>query len=145
MLSVRQLLSGKNIDTVYSVRSDQTVIEALELMAAKNIGAVMVIDDDRLVGIFSERDYARKGIIQGRKAKSTPISEVMTSGVYTVDPTQTLEDCMATMSSKHIRHLPVVDGDRVVGLVSVSDIVAAIIREQAHRIQNLESFISGSY
>lgn len=145
MLSVRQLLSGKNIDTVYSVRSDQTVIEALELMAAKNIGAVMVIDDDRLVGIFSERDYARKGIIQGRKAKSTPISEVMTSGVYTVDPTQTLEDCMATMSSKHIRHLPVVDGDRVVGLVSVSDIVAAIIREQAHRIQNLESYISGSY
>ena len=145
MLSVRQLLSGKNIDTVYSVRSDQTVIEALELMAAKNIGAVMVIDDDRLVGIFSERDYARKGIIQGRKAKSTPISEVMTSGVYTVDPPQTLEDCMATMSSKHIRHLPVVDGDRVVGLVSVSDIVAAIIREQAHRIQNLESYISGSY
>lgn len=145
MLSVRQLLSGKNIDTVYSVRSDQTVIEALELMAAKNIGAVMVIDDDRLVGIFSERDYARKGIIQGRKAKSTPISEVMTSGVYTVEPTQTLEDCMATMSSKHIRHLPVVDGDRVVGLVSVSDIVAAIIREQAHRIQNLESYISGSY
>lgn len=145
MLSVRQLLSGKNIDTVYSVRSDQTVIEALELMAAKNIGAVMVIDDDRLVGIFSERDYARKGIIQGRKAKSTPISEVMTSGVYTVDPTQTLEDCMSTMSTKHIRHLPVVDGDRVVGLVSVSDIVAAIIREQAHRIQNLESYISGSY
>lgn len=145
MLSVRQLLSGKNIDTVYSVRSDQTVIEALELMAAKNIGAVMVIDDDRLVGIFSERDYARKGIIQGRKAKSTPISEVMTSGVYTIEPTQTLEDCMATMSSKHIRHLPVVDGDRVVGLVSVSDIVAAIIREQAHRIQSLESYISGSY
>ena len=145
MLEVRQLLSGKNIDTIYTVRSDQTVIEALELMAAKNIGAVMVVDDDRLVGIFSERDYARKGIIQGRKAKSTPISEVMTSGVYTVDPTQTIEDCMEMMSAKRIRHLPVMEGDRVVGLVSISDIVTAIIREQAHRIQNLESYISGSY
>lgn len=145
MLTVRQLLSGKNIDTVYSVRSEQTVIEALELMADKNIGAVMVIDDDRLVGIFSERDYARKGIIQGRKAKSTPISEVMTSGVFTVEPSQTLEDCMEIMSAKHIRHLPVVDGSKVVGLVSVSDIVTAIIREQAHRIQNLESYITGSY
>lgn len=145
MLTVRQLLSGKNIDTVYSVRSEQTVIEALELMADKNIGAVMVIDDDRLVGIFSERDYARKGIIQGRKAKSTPISEVMTSGVFTVEPSQTIDDCMEIMSAKHIRHLPVVDGPQVVGLVSVSDIVTAIIREQAHRIQNLESYITGSY
>lgn len=145
MLTVRQLLSGKNIDTVYSVRSGQTVIEALELMADKNIGAVMVIDDDRLVGIFSERDYARKGIIQGRKAKSTPISEVMTSGVFTVEPSQTIDDCMEIMSAKHIRHLPVVDGPQVVGLVSVSDIVTAIIREQAHRIQNLESYITGSY
>lgn len=145
MLSVRQLLSGKNVDTIYALHSNQTVIEALELMAAKNIGAVMVVDDDRLVGIFSERDYARKGIIQGRKAKSTSISEVMTSGVYTVELTQTIEDCMELMSSKHIRHLPVMDGDRVVGLVSISDIVTAIIREQAHRIQNLESYISGSY
>lgn len=145
MLTVRQLLSGKSIDTIYSVRSDQTVIEALELMAAKNIGAVMVIDNNKLVGIFSERDYARKGIIQGRKAKSTPISEVMTGNVFTVSPTQTIEDCMEIMSAKHFRHLPVLDGETVVGLVSVSDIVTSIIREQAHRIQNLESYISGSY
>ena len=144
MLSVRQLLSGKNIDTVYSVRSDQTVIEALELMAAKNIGAVMVIDDDRLVGIFSERDYARKGIIQGRKAKSTPISEVMTSGVYTIEPTQTLEDCMATMSSKHIRHLPVVDdAGSVTGLISIKDLVKTVVGEKEKTIKVLSDFALG--
>lgn len=143
MLNVRQLLSGKLHNTVFSVRPDQMVIEALELMASQNIGAVLVMDGQRLAGIFSERDYARKGILQNRKAKSTPVTEVMTPGVFTIDIQQNIEDCMKLMSEKHIRHLPVVDHDRVVGVLSVSDIVSAIMREQESRIQSLEQYITG--
>ena len=143
MLNVRQLLSGKLHNTVFSARPDQMVIEALELMASQNIGAVLVMDGQRLAGIFSERDYARKGILQNRKAKSTPVTEVMTPGVFTIDIQQNIEDCMKLMSEKHIRHLPVVDHDRVVGVLSVSDIVSAIMREQESRIQSLEQYITG--
>ena len=145
MLTVQQLLSGKRTNTIIAVRPDQTVIEALEIMATHNIGAVLVLQDERLVGIFSERDYARKGILKDRKAKSTPISEVMTSGVFVVSPKQTINDCMQIMSEKRFRHLPVMDGDQVVGILSISDIVTAIIGEQANRIQSLEQYITGSY
>lgn len=145
MLTVQQLLSGKRTNTIIAVHPDQTVIEALEIMATHNIGAVLVLQDERLVGIFSERDYARKGILKDRKAKSTPISEVMTSGVFVVSPKQTINDCMQIMSEKRFRHLPVVDGDQVVGILSISDIVTAIIGEQANRIQSLEQYITGSY
>ncbi|MBN8682995.1 MAG: CBS domain-containing protein [Chitinophagales bacterium] len=143
MLSVHQLLAGKSRNEIYAVRPDQTVIEALELMAAQNIGVVMVLDDERLVGIFSERDYARKGIVQGRKAKSTPIAEVMTSGLYVVTPKQSIQDCMKIMSEKHIRHLPVVEDEKVLGILSITDIVSAIMREQENRIQSLEQYITG--
>jgi CBS domain-containing protein len=143
MLNVRQLLSGKPHNTVFAVRPDQMVIEALELMAAKNIGAVLVMEGEHLAGIFSERDYARKGILQGRKAKSTPVTEVMTSGVFVVDINKNIEDCMKLMSEKHIRHLPVVDHQRVIGILSVSDIVTAIMHEQENRIQSLEQYITG--
>ena len=145
MLTVQQLLSGKRTNTVIAVRPDQAVIEALEIMSTHNIGAVLVLQDERLVGIFSERDYARKGILKDRKAKSTPISEVMTGGVIVVSPKQTIDDCMQIMSERHFRHLPVVDGDQVVGILSISDIVTAIIREQANRIQSLEQYITGTY
>lgn len=145
MLTVQQLLAGKHTNNVIAVGPDQMVIEALEIMATHNIGAVLVLQEERLVGIFSERDYARKGILKDRKAKSTPISEVMTAGVFVVSPKQTIEDCMRIMSERHFRHLPVVDGDQVVGVLSISDIVAAIIREQANRIQSLEQYITGSY
>jgi CBS domain-containing protein len=118
------------------------VIEALELMAAKNIGCVMIMENDQLVGIFSERDYARKGILQGRKAKSTPISEVMTSGVYVVSTYDDIDDCMKLMSVKHIRHLPVVEDQKVVGILSISDIVTAIMHDQKNRIQSLEQYIT---
>lgn len=128
---------------MYSVRPDQMVIEALELMASKNIGAVLVMDGSHLAGIFSERDYARKGILQGRKAKSTPVTEVMTHGVFVVDISKNIDDCMKIMSEKHIRHLPVVDDGRVVGILSVSDIVTAIMHEQENRIQSLEQYITG--
>ncbi len=145
MLTVQQLLSGKRTNTIIAVHPDQTVIEALEIMATHNIGAVLVLQDERLVGIFSERDYARKGILKDRKAKSTPISEVMTGGVIVVNPKQTISDCMQIMSERHFRHLPVVEGDQVVGILSISDIVTAIIGEQANRIQSLEQYITGTY
>ncbi len=143
MIKVSQLLAGKPLNQIWSVTPEQPVIDALELMAAQNIGAVMVIQSDILVGIFSERDYARKGIIQGRKAKTTPVSEVMTSGVFTVSPNQSLDDCMKLMSEKRIRHLPVVENERVVGLLSIGDLVTAIIGEQEGRIKNLEQYITG--
>lgn len=129
---------------VWSVTPDHMVIEALQLMAEKNIGAVLVMDGERLAGIFSERDYARKGIIQGRKAKSTPVTEVMTANVFSVSPDMSINDCMQLFSSKRIRHLPVLDGDKVVGLLSIGDIVNAIIQEQNNHIQFLEQYITGS-
>ncbi len=142
MLKVSQILASKAKNAVYAVAPTQMVIEALELMAARNIGAVMVMEGNRLVGIFSERDYARKGIIQDRKAKSTPVSEVMTANVFTVNPEASIEDCMQLMSERKFRHLPVLNGSDVVGLISISDVVTAIIQEQQYRIQNLEMYIS---
>lgn len=142
MLKVSQILASKTQNAVYSVTPAQMVIEALELMAARNIGAVMVMEGERLVGIFSERDYARKGIIQDRKAKSTPVSEVMTANVFTVSPEASIEDCMQLMSEKKFRHLPILDGARVVGLISIGDVVTAIMREQEFRIQSLEQYIT---
>jgi CBS domain-containing protein len=144
MIPVQKLLEGKPQNHVYSVRPDHMVIDALELMAEKNIGAVVVLEDERLVGIFSERDYARKGIIKGRKAKSTPVAEVMTPKVFTVAPDMSIADCMQLFSDKKIRHLPVVSNERVVGMLSVGDIVTAIMREQQSHIQFLEQYISGS-
>ncbi|MBL7797077.1 MAG: CBS domain-containing protein [Saprospiraceae bacterium] len=144
MLSVSKLLEGKRNQVTWTVTPNHMVIEALELMAEKNIGAVLVMDGERLAGIFSERDYARKGIIQGRKAKSTPVTEVMTANVFSVTSKMTIEDCMNLFSSKRIRHLPVVDEDKVVGLLSIGDIVNAIIQEQTNHIQFLEQYISGT-
>ena len=142
MLKVSQILASKVQNAVHAVSPDQMVIEALQLMSSRNIGAVMVMENERLVGIFSERDYARKGIIQDRKAKSTPVSEVMTANVFTVSPQASIEDCMQMMSEKKFRHLPVLDGAKVVGLISISDVVTAIIREQQFRIQSLEQYIT---
>jgi len=142
MLSVQKLLEGKKINRLLSLTPDKMVIDALDLMTKENIGAVLIIDGDRLEGIFSERDYARKGIIQGRKAKSTPVTEVMTKNVFTVTPEMNLEDCMALFSDKHIRHLPVVSEGKVIGMLSIGDIVNAIMLEQRDHIQFLEKYIS---
>ncbi|MBK7939344.1 MAG: CBS domain-containing protein [Lewinellaceae bacterium] len=144
MISVIQLLEGKRTSEAFSVTPDHMVIDALELMAAKNIGAVMVMEGERLIGIFSERDYARKGIIQGRKAKSTPVRDVMTPNVFTVSPTMKLEDCLQLFSDKHIRHLPVVEEGKVVGMLSIGDIVTTIMNEQKMHINFLEQYISGA-
>lgn len=144
MISVQKLLEGKRMNKTFTVTPEHMVIEALELMAEKNIGAVMVMDGPRLAGIFSERDYARKGIIAGRKAKSTPVTEVMTANVFTVSPEMDIEDCMQLFSDKRIRHLPVLDHGVVVGMLSIGDIVTAIMNEQKTHINFLEQYISGT-
>jgi CBS domain-containing protein len=144
MISVQKLLEGKRLNKTFTVTPEHMVIEALEIMAANNIGAVMVMEGPKLVGIFSERDYARKGIIAGRKAKSTPVSEVMTANVFTVSPEMDIEDCMQLFSDKRIRHLPVLDHGKVVGMLSIGDIVTAIMNEQKQHINFLEQYISGT-
>lgn len=143
MLSVSRLLNNKKNEGVWSVSPNHMVIDALNLMSEKGIGAVMVMEDDRLIGIFSERDYARKGIIAGRKAKSTPVTEVMTPNVFTVSPDMDIEDCMNLFSEKRIRHLPVVDNQQVIGMLSIGDIVTAIIQAQDQQIKYLEAYITG--
>jgi CBS domain-containing protein len=144
MISVKQLLANKKMNMVYTMKPDNLVIEALELMSTANIGAVMITEDEKLAGIFSERDYARKGIIQGRSAKSTPISEVMIHNVYTVTPDMNIEDCMDLFTHKFIRHLPVLEDDKIIGMISIGDVVSAIMKEQKDHIQFLEQYISGS-
>ncbi|GAB3271359.1 CBS domain-containing protein [Larkinella harenae] len=143
-MNIRQILQGKTINTIYAVTSGSTVYEALETMSVKNIGAVLVMDDGKLTGIFSERDYARKGILQGRASKDTLIREVMTANLITISSDQLLEDAMILMSDKHIRHLPVVDNGELVGIISINDVVSAIINAQKVHIDSLESYISGS-
>lgn len=144
MISVKKLLEGKRTNEIFRVTPEHTVFEALEIMADKNIGAVMVLDGERLAGIFSERDYARKGIIQGRKAKSTPVTEVMTHNVFTVDMDMDIEDCMQLFSDKRIRHLPVLSQGHVMGMISIGDVVTAIMNEQKEHIHFLEQYISGT-
>ena len=142
MISVKKLLEGKQNNRILALAPDAMVIDALELMTTENVGAIMVVENQKLVGIFSERDYARKGIIMGRKAKSTPLTEVMTSNVFTVTPDMNMEDCMQLFSDKRIRHLPVVHGSDLLGMLSIGDIVTAIIVEQKEHIQFLEKYIS---
>ena len=142
MISVKKLLEGKQNNRILALAPAAMVIDALELMTKENVGAVMVVKNEKLVGIFSERDYARKGIIMGRKAKSTPLTEVMTSNVFTVTPDMNMEDCMQLFSDKRIRHLPVVHGSDLLGMLSIGDIVTAIIVEQKEHIQFLEKYIS---
>ncbi|WP_373515770.1 CBS domain-containing protein [Persicitalea sp.] len=143
-MQVHQILAGKEIDKIWSVGPEQTVYDALEIMEAKNIGAVLVMQNGKMVGIFSERDYARKGILRGRASRDTLIRDVMTSKVITVETEQKLQECMEIMSDKHIRHLPVTQDGELVGIISINDIVTMIIREQRAHIRSLESYITGN-
>ncbi|MFD2570221.1 CBS domain-containing protein [Spirosoma soli] len=143
-MKIRQILQGKSINALYTVSSDETVLDALKLMADKNIGAVLVVDDGQLTGIFSERDYARKIVLKGRHSDDTPVADVMTANVITIKPEQSLEECMIIMSDRHIRHLPVMDEGELIGIISINDVVTSIIRDQKTRIDSLESYISGS-
>jgi CBS domain-containing protein len=142
MKTVEQLLKAKGRE-IWSVSPRASVYAALEMMAEKDVGALLVIDDGRLAGIFSERDYARKVILRGRASRETMVSELMTPSVFYVGPDNTLEDCMALMSAKRIRHLPVLDRDRVVGMVTLGDVVKRILSEQEFRIQELEKYVTG--
>ncbi len=139
--SVKTILSNKKIQSILSILPTATVFEALEVMSNYNIGALLVMENEKLVGIFSERDYARKGIVQGRSAKTTLISDVMTANVYTVESKMTSKDCMEIMNARKFRHLPVVDDGTVMGVLSVGDIVGAILDEQKEHIKYLESYI----
>lgn len=142
MKTIRELLDKKG-HQVWSIGSASGVYDALVLMAEKNIGAVTVMDGDRLVGIFSERDYTRDVVLQGRETKETRVSEVMTGRPVCVAPEQTVEECLALMTDKRVRHLPVLEDDAVIGLVSIGDAVKEIISEQQFTIEQLEQYISG--
>lgn len=142
MKSVRQLLDAKGHD-VWSIHPDASVFEAIELMATRSIGALIVIEDAGPVGMVSERDYARKVILKGRSSRQTPVREIMTTRVVYAKIDQTVEECMALMTEKRIRHLPVMDGDELTGVISIGDLVKSIIDEQQFIIEQLEQYISG--
>jgi len=140
--TIRQLLNRKGYDVV-SISPEATVYEALELMAKEDIGAVLVMDGDRLLGIFSERDYARRCILHNRRSKETKVKELMTSNVFTISPSASINDAMELMTKHHIRHLPVVENGKVIGVISIGDVVKAVIENQEHVISHLEGYITG--
>ena len=140
--TVGQLLDAKGTE-VWSIGRGATVYEALRTLADKNVGALVVVEDDRVVGIVSERDYARKIILLDRDSRATTVQDIMTSEVRTITRDWTVSECMTLITDHHIRHLPVVEGERLVGLISVGDVVKAVMAEQAFLIQQLEQYITG--
>lgn len=142
MTMLAQLLEAKG-PQVFSVAPGDSVLEAVRQMAERHIGALLVIEDGRLAGIVSERDYARKVVLSGRSSSTTAVREIMTSPVVTVAPEQTVDDAMRLMTVRRIRHLPVVRGAEVVGVVSIGDLVKSVIEEQRHTIDDLRSYIQG--
>ena len=141
MKKIRNLLEKKG-HQVYSVSPDTTVLAALQLMMEKNISSVLIMENEVLKGIFTERDYARKLVLLGKASKDTPISEIMTSNLFTISLNESIEHCMEMMSNHKIRHLPVIDNHRVTGMVSIGDVVRFIIDDQKRTIQQLESYIA---
>lgn len=141
MKLARNILDSKG-NEVWSVGTDATVLDALGVMAEKRIGALLVMNGDSLAGVFSERDYARKVILAGKSSRETPVKDIMTSEVVVANPDSSVEECMALMTEKRIRHLPVIDNERVAGVLSIGDLVKAIIDEQQFKIEQLENYIA---
>ena len=144
MYTVRQLLQEKG-GQVWAIAPETTVYHALELMAEKNIGSLVVMEQGKVVGIFTERDYSRKVVLKGKTSKTTSVGELMTTEVLYVGPEATIEDCMAVMTGKRARHLPVMDNDQLVGIVSIGDIVKQIISDREFTIRELERYITGGW
>ncbi len=142
---IQTLLKNKPSNTVLSVGPDQSVFEAIEKMAEQGVGALLILENEQLLGIITERDYARKVILRGRSSKDTRVRDIMTSPVVFVTPEQSVDECMTLMTIHRFRHLPVVEDERVVGVVSIGDLVKWIITGQERAIQQLESYISGTY
>jgi CBS domain-containing protein len=143
MLKVQDVLRSKS-KNIWSISSRETAYKALEMLAEKDIGALMVVDDGKLAGIFSERDYARKVTLKGKSSRETPVGELMTREVYSITPDKTVEECMALMTAIHCRHMPVFENNQLTGVVTIGDIVNAIINDQQIKIKDLEKYITGS-
>ncbi len=142
--TVRSVLKAKD-QNVWHVSPEECVYTAIEIMAEKHVGALLVISEGKLVGVVSERDYARKIILQGKSSKETPVKEIMTSPAIFVTPDETIQDCLTIMTEKHIRHLPVIEREIILGVISVGDLVKRIISAQQQTISDLHSYITGKY
>jgi CBS domain-containing protein len=144
MTIVKKILKAKGDASNYSVSGSDTVLQALKLMADEQIGAVFVTEGGKIIGIFTERDYVQKGELEGRRAEATLLKDVMTAGMYTVTMDTSVEQCMALMDAHHIRHLPVVENDQLVGMVSIRDVMTAALENRESEIKGLENYIIGS-
>ena len=142
--TVREIVKTKAHQNIWTITPQDSVFDAISLMALHNIGALLVLDSDRIVGLVSERDYARKVILEGRSSKSTKVNDIMSTRVLFIGPDETAEQCMALMTEKRIRHLPVLENDELVGLISMGDIVKAIIDDKSFLIDQLTHYITGS-
>jgi len=141
--TISEILSHKGSNEVWSVSPNTMVFDAIQMMADKNIGALLVTEQDKLIGIMSERDYTRKIALKGKSSKQTPVREILSDEIFTVTPAHTIEDCMRLMTENRIRHLPVLDGDSILGIVSIGDLVNWIISAQTTTINQLQTYISG--
>ena len=142
--NISAILSQKGSD-IFTVSPNDSVFDAVSLLAEKNVGAVLVMDGERLVGLFSERDYTRKVMLRGKRSRETKVAEIMSSDLKVVQPREAVGDCLRLMTDKRIRHLPVVDGEKVVGVISIGDLVKWVIDCQSAAIAHLENYISGGY
>ncbi len=136
---------GQKTGEIFSVSPDQTVFEAIELLDQKNVGALLVMQGGKLVGMFSERDYTRKVVLKGKRSRETKVSEIMSTDVKLTHPQEGVETCLRLMTDKRIRHLPVMDGDKIIGIISIGDLVKWVIASQSAAIAHLENYISGGY